>query len=146
MQRMLVGVFACVCLVFQQCFVPLHLALNDHVVFDGLGGHAHSHAEHAHSHSPSHAEHADAQEQLASRSDDSHGDHEPHPIDDHLTQLAEAAVLRAPVYVALALAPMPSALFFHELPLRGLLHDREHGPRPPPPRTAAAPRAPPIVV
>jgi hypothetical protein len=148
---MLLGAFACVCLVLQQCFVPLHLALNDHVLSNGQGGHVHSHVEHvsanaAHTHAGDH-HHGAPHSHQAPDSDDSHGDHDPHPIDDHLTQLAEAAVVRTAAHVSLSLAPTPSWVLLRNLPGPRPLVDREQFSLPPSPRVAqAAPRAPPIAI
>ena len=139
-RRMFVGAFACVCFALQQFLVPWHLALNDHVSSSGPEEHVHSHRDHSHGGGDQHHGHE------SSRDADSNEDHKPHPVDEHLAQIAEPGVLPTLVYTAIAPAPAEHWQMAFDLPVREQHQYVECGPRPPPPRTAAAPRAPPIVV
>ncbi len=137
---MLVGAIACACFVLQAAVVPLHLALNGHIALGGLAEQAHSHAGDSHGHGAHGHGHEPAQR------DDPDGSHPPHPVEDHLSQLAEPAAPPPLVLIVIVPAPAASGLIAFDLQLRVQPHDEERGPGPPPPRTSAAPRAPPIVV
>ncbi len=138
------GVIACACFVLQQFLVPLHLALHDHfapyedvetavsAAFGGGHGHAHPHG-HGHGHAHEHGERNDGAES---------DDHHPHPVEDHLAQLAPAVVTTL-VHVAVAMPPAQTGLPSHELAAGVRPAEEEHGGAPPLLRTAA-PRAPPI--
>jgi len=132
---MLLGACACLCFALQQFLVPWHLALNDHVSVGGSQEHVHSHGAGDHHHAPTPSRQADADE-----------DHTPHPVEDHLAQIAEPSVPPTLVYTAIAPAPVEHWQLALALPVCEQPQYVECGPRPPPPRTAAAPRAPPIVV
>lgn len=136
----LCGALTCVCLVLQQLLAPLHLVLEDHVWLAGSGAHVHVHSEahegtlgHSHDHERSYDHDADR-------------DHEPHPYEDHVDELAQPAMLFSLARTMLAAAPTSRRLPSFELPSHERFRLTVHAPRPPPPRTAAAPRAPPIAV
>ena len=136
--RMLVGAFACVCFLLQQLLVPLHLALNDHGPPSGPGKSASSLAEHSHT-SDGHRHGL-----WPSRQGDSNEDHQSHPVEDHLAQIAEPAVLPTLVSIAIApTSPAPAWRLF-DPPVQEHLQYEERGPRPPPPRSSGGSRAPPI--
>lgn len=137
---MLVGAFACVCFVLQQFLVPWHLALNDHIASSGSEGHVHSHLEHSDGGGDQHHGHG------APGQADPDEDHKSHPVEDHLAQIAEPGVPQTLIHTAIALAPVEHWRPAFELPGRKQPRYVESGPRPPPPRIAAAPRAPPIIV
>ena len=139
------GALACLCFVLLQFLVPLHLALNEHLVFGEAGHGTRAAAEgrlhgdhgthgHVHGHPPSQRAHPG-------------DDHAPHPVEDHLAPFCDPAVLPSGPYPAIALARAPASSLTPPLePLSRRQHGCEpRGPRPPPPRATAAPRAPPIV-
>ena len=120
----LLGVLVCACFVLPQLLVSGHLALSEHTVAH------HPHGEHEHE---------------APRFPDSKDDHDPHPVEDHLDPLAEPAVPPTLLHVLVVLAQAGPGLLPFDLPSGERLHSQAHPPRPPPPRTVAHPRAPPIV-
>jgi len=134
---------ACAAFLLQQFLVPLHLALNEHLVFSPAGEGAHAltqallHGKHGHGHEH---EHPPAQV------DDSPESHTPHPVEDHLDLYCDPAVLPSWVHVALAPAAGSPCLPGAALVEGERACCEAGGPRPPPPRTASAPRAPPIAV
>jgi len=122
--------------VLQMTFVPLHLARNDHVLSNPSGAHVHTHGlltreDHGHRHDRTHTGSGD--------------DHEPHPVADHLDQLAEPATPPTFGHTELGLAPRAFAALALDIPTSRCVGEPESCPRPPPPRDAAPPRAPPIV-
>lgn len=131
-RRWLVGVLACFSFLLQQFVLPLHLALNEHVLVSDLEEHVHLHPDESH-------------ERHEEQADHGHG-HEPHPIGDHVEQLAGPAALPTLVKTKVAAAPAAAALPVVDLPERESVHREQRAPRPPPPRIAAAPRAPPIAL
>jgi hypothetical protein len=133
------------CLVLAQLAVPLHLSLEDHVWSSASGEHVHVHAVASHDdgHGHGHA-HAHANDPLQREAPD--GDHDPHPVEDHVEPAAELAA--PPQLVIVALAPAPADAWLSGLEPAALeaLENDARVPRPPPERAAAAPRAPPAVV
>jgi hypothetical protein len=138
---MLIGVLACACFLLQQFAVHLHMAWTDHVVAAGNGEHVHTLAADAHG-APGHrhdaTDHSDA--------DESDGEDESHPLDDHLVELASPVVAPSVVHYALALAPVATGLPAFDLPCRTRPGWADGVPRPPPPRCASIPRAPPVAL
>lgn len=125
--------------VLQMAFVPLHLAWNDHVLPGVTGVHVHTlgllaHENDGHRHDRRHSE-----------SDDRESDHEPHPVADHLDQLAEPATPPTLGHTVLVLAPQALTILPQDMPASVGVDEPESCPRPPPPRDAAPARAPPIV-
>lgn len=125
--------------VLQMAFVPAHLAWNDHVVPGASGGHVHTHGRHTHD------DHGHRHDAAHSESDDPESDHEPHPVSDHLDQLAEPATPPTFGHTDLALAPQAFTVLSLDTPTSVRVGEPESCPRPPPPRDAAPARAPPIV-
>lgn len=137
----LVAALVSACLFLQQLVVPLHLAGFDHVSLAGLSDHAHSHVEHRHGpHGLSHGP-------VSSWTDAPDDEHHPHPWEDHLDELADPPVSPPSVHVVVAPEPGPAMEALRRvLPVPERLRDHARsGPRPPPPRGGAPPRAPPIV-
>jgi hypothetical protein len=152
MWQTLVGVIACAGVVLQQLLVPLHLAGNDHVYLGSGERHVHSHGElvhvdtgpeqgagHGHAHSPTHAP-----EPRQGGEPDS--EHRPHPVSDHAVLLAKPTAPLILLQAALAPPVHGEPFVLPNGPRLCLAESSEAVPRPPPPRDAAAPRAPPVVV
>jgi hypothetical protein len=135
--RALLGALACVCFLLQQFLVPLHLALFDHTSVFAQPECAHAAAQPAGGHAAPHHSHA------GSRADASQGDHEPHPVEEHLEQLVEPAVLATPMPVAVTPTLVAAGLPGVDPPAPGCAAGAERAPRRAPPPRAAAPRAPP---
>lgn len=123
----------------QTAFVPLHLARNDHVLPVAAEAHVHGLG------SIAHEDHGPRHDGRHSASDDAEPDHEPHPVADHLDQLAEPATPPTFGPTDVALAPPALPMLPPEAPTSVGAGEPESCPRPPPPRDAAPPRAPPIV-
>ena len=135
----------------RALLVPLHLARHEHAPVGAAGERprahaelAHEHAHHAHAHHAHHAHHEHPDEGGPAASEAPGSAHAPHAAADHLQPVARAAlppgvfqplVAPAPGGVAV-LAPAPG---WCRRPI-----EPRCCPRPPPPRDASAPRAPPI--
>jgi len=137
--RAIVAASVALSFVLESAFVPLHLALNDHVLAGTSGAHVHTHGALAH-------------EDDGHRHDGGHSkpgqpesDHEPHPAADHRDQLAEPAVPPNFAHVSLALAPRALTILPADARSSIRADEPDSCPRPPPPRDAARPRAPPIL-
>lgn len=135
--RALLGIAVCLGFVLQQIFVPLHLGQNEHVYPGAIGAHVHSSLEHGHGHAHEGHGHPGPPPQEDEP-------HEPHPVEDHLDEPALPA--GAPELALGAAAPPPEG---PSLPLLDavstqLADEADSPPRPPPPRAAGPPRAPPI--
>ena len=108
-------------------FVPrvaahVHLTLEVH---QHPHGHSHTHAQdHGHGHE--------------------RGEHAPHPVQDHLEAAPDLLLLELPEEAPFAWWPGPRPAPVEELAVRAGAPVCETGPRPPPPRRGAPPRAPPI--
>ena len=132
------GWLACACFLSQPLLGTLHFALHEHTVAKGQNGNAervhsragpgHGHGDHQHGEQGPHAA----------------GDPEPHPLMDHEDELSAPAVRPKGVLTAWAPVPARAALLAFDLPAQERPEREQLGPRPPPPRSTAAPRAPPI--
>jgi len=136
---MLAGATACLCFVVPQLLVMLHLVLDEHCSVSAVEQH-HAHAERAHA--PDRHGHGHE----FSGQDPSEEEHPSHPAEEDLAQLEELAVARTSVQPAAAPVSSASAPLIFDLPSPERPRFEAIGPRPPPPRAAAAPRAPPLVV
>lgn len=126
------GAIACFVLMLQLLIGPLHILEVDHAGTGEMGHNVQSFSEH------STGEHSGCS--------DTDEDRESHPAADHSDQLILPSHLESSVDCALApLLNSVSLLVVNAKPI-GLVLDRESGPRAPPPRKTAAPRAPPISV
>lgn len=135
-QRAVLGVLLPLCFVAQQVWVPVHLALCEHLREHADGTHAaiaiaadHDEAEHAHVHEGT-----------------SEGPHRPHPADDHGDEVSELAVTRHAGHATLALVPFERASVVLLLPAHSEPLLAVDGARAPPLRAGAPPRAPPISI
>jgi hypothetical protein len=146
-RQRLAGTAACACFLFQLFLLPVHLVRHDHVGAvpaeePVAASHVHAHG-HSHSHGHGHAhEHHGGHD--GERHGESRGDHDPHPLDDHLADLAKPVkTLSLGAFVA---APAPSAPWWAdpEAEPRSASDRHDRCPRPPPPRAVAPSRAPPI--
>jgi len=135
-RRRLVGALAALCLVLQPLPVFAHLAGSEHELVRESRHAGHSHAGHPHGH--------DRTRGMA-RGDDAQDPHRPHPVEDHLELLAQPSV--PPTFVPPVLAPLPTEpeLRWVDARSRAVSDVAGSGPRSPPPRTDATPRAPPVV-
>ena len=143
--RTLLGACLGIGFLLPQLVLALHLARNDHVLVAGVDAHVHTHDAHLHAHAAHAHEGAAPTEVGASESGGANQDHEPHPLEEHVEQLGEPAVAPAVIHVALIQAPAAPWFGVLEALLPERVRHTPRIPRPPPPRTAAAPRAPPIV-
>ncbi len=143
--RALLGAFVCVGFLLPQLFLALHLAHHDHVLVAEVDAHVHTHDAHLHAHAAHAHEGPGSFAVPDSDAGGSNQDHEPHPVDEHVDQLGEPAVATPGIQVVLAPVPAAPWLGVLEELLPGRVRLALRVPRPPPPRTAAAPRAPPIV-
>lgn len=135
-QRAVLGVLLPLCFVAQQVWVPVHLALCEHVREHADGVHEaiaiapdHDASEHAHVHDGS-----------------TDGPHEPHPADDHDDEVSELAVTPKTGHSTLALVSHERTSVVRLLPAHAAPALRVEGPRAPPLRPGAPPRAPPISI
>lgn len=134
---MLVGL----ALLLQLALAPLHLARHDHLAplhaHAGLDDGHHVHGVHGHGHDHD----GRPSEQPEPGRDPGHA---PHPAADHFDLFGEPATAPGGGQLGLALAPQSGAVWIRPVPESAELDVPESCPRPPPPRDAASPRAPPI--
>ena len=125
--------------VLQMAFTLLHLAWNVHVLPGESGARVHAHGLLVHEND------GHRHDRGPSESDDPESDHEPHPVADHLDQLAAPAIPPSLVHTDLALAPQAFTILPPDTAASVGVGEPQTCPRPPPPRDGAPPRAPPIV-
>lgn len=133
---------ACFCFVLQPGLLPLHLVLHDHAPPVSSSAHAvHQHGGLAYLHcEPGEAVHTHEGEDLG-------GDHEPHPVEDHLTQPDLVGARRPTLELDLVALPAPDIQLVPAAgPPSAFEPTARAAPRSPPPRRSHRARAPPSAV
>ena len=131
----LIRLVVCACVLLEPLLVPLHLATNEH----SFGEHETTTRsatiyDHGHRQAHVHWHH------------DGHGDHEtPHPAEEHECEAELPSTTPSDSHVDASTEPIPSGIELEPYPpAHPIARDSSNSPLRPPPRSFAAPRAPPI--
>jgi hypothetical protein len=141
----IVGAIVGLALLLQLALAPLHLVRHDHLGPLASAAQLPEHAELDHGHHVHGAHGHDHDRRPSEQPEPDRGPgHAPHPAADHFDLVGEAATPPSGGQLDLALAPQAGAVCIRPVPESASLDVPESCPRPPPPRDAASPRAPPV--